>query len=70
MGHAWRLPPSGTAGDAVEGLSTAVADQRTLEANVYQKTVDHQDEWANRHHVKLASDGVDSEGTYRLAFMT
>ena len=27
MGHAWRLLPSGTTGDAVEGLSAAVADQ-------------------------------------------
>jgi len=27
MGHTWRLPPSGTAGDAVEGLATSVTDQ-------------------------------------------
>ena len=27
MGHAWRLSTSGTTGDAVKGLSTAVADQ-------------------------------------------
>jgi len=27
MGHAWRLPPSGTTGDAVEGLATSVTDQ-------------------------------------------
>ena len=27
MGHTWGLPPSGTTGDTVEGLSTAVTDQ-------------------------------------------
>ena len=27
MAHTWRLPPSGTAGDAVEGLPTSVADR-------------------------------------------
>ena len=25
----------------------------TIEANVYQKTVDYPDEWANGHHVML-----------------
>jgi len=27
MAHAWRLPPSGTSGDAVKELPTSVADQ-------------------------------------------
>jgi hypothetical protein len=27
MGHAWRLPSSGTTGDPVEGLATSVTDQ-------------------------------------------
>ena len=27
MAHTWRLPPSGTAGDAVKELPTSVADQ-------------------------------------------
>ena len=28
----------------------------TVEANVYQKTVDYPDEWANGRHVMLDSD--------------
>ena len=30
----------------------------TVEANVYQKTVDYPDEWANGYHVMLDSDEI------------
>ena len=32
--------------------------RRTVEANVYQKTVDYPDEWANGYHVTLDTEGL------------
>ena len=44
-------------GDRVIIISGAYEGQRgTVEANVYQKTVDDLDEWANGYHVMLDTD--------------
>ena len=44
-------------GDRVIIISGTYEGHRgTVEANVYQKTVDDPDEWANGYHVMLDSD--------------
>lgn len=44
-------------GDRVRITSGKYADQRgTVAANVYQRTVDYPDEWANGHHIMLDTD--------------
>ncbi|MCH8801840.1 MAG: hypothetical protein IH963_13125 [Chloroflexi bacterium] len=34
------------------------SNKGTVEANVYQKTMDHPDEWSNGYHVILDTDGL------------
>jgi hypothetical protein len=44
-------------GDRVKITSGKYAGRTgTVEANVYQKTIDYPDEWANGHHVLLDTE--------------
>ena len=46
-------------GDRVTIVTGKYAGHRgTIEANVYQKTVDYPDEWANGYHVMLDTEVV------------
>jgi hypothetical protein len=46
-------------GDRVKIISGKHAGHHgTIEVNVYQKTVDYPDKWANSYHIMLDSDEV------------